>query len=405
MGLTQFEKKILEQIDREETTGLMRELVRIPSPNPPGDSRQIAEFLFRNLETKGFEPRLFDAGDGYVSVVTRIVGTGEGKSLLLDGHIDTVPIGDREKWAIDPLAAEVRDGKMFGRGSTDCKGGIAAMTIAAEALLKSGVSLKGNVILAMAAGEETLSDRGTESLAREGWIQADAAVITEPTTLPREDRSPQPLQIFSSSRGMIWIEITVKGKAVHSKIAHLGLNAIEKSSRIVLALQSMTFDPSLEHPLSGRPSINVGVISGGTSPSVVPDRCVVTLDRGVVPGEDSEAAVRQIQDLLQKMKKEDRTLDLETKVLMMEGPVEIPQNEPIVTILNQGLEDIFGAKSRIGGMIGANDSRMLIKRGIPSAVCGPGITTQSHNVDEYVEIEAVLNAAKAYALLMTRFCG
>jgi succinyl-diaminopimelate desuccinylase len=128
------------------------------------------------------------------------------------------------------------------------------------------------------------------------------------------------------------------------------------------------------------------------------------VDRGVVPGENTDAVVGQIKGIVEKMKKEDGALNAATEVLLTEGPVEISQDEPIVMVFNAGIEDAFGVKAKIGGMIGANDSRLLIREGIPAVVCGPGITTQSHNIDEYVEIDAVVNAARAYALLMSRFC-
>jgi acetylornithine deacetylase/succinyl-diaminopimelate desuccinylase family protein len=405
MGLNDIEKRILQNIDPDATTRLLRDLIRIPSPNPPGDTRRIADYLVLTLREKGFHPRRIKVEENHVSVVTRIEGSGGGRSLVLNGHIDTVPIGERAEWTVDPLAGELRNERIFGRGATDCKSGVAALVIAAEAIRRTGLSLRGDVILAMVAGEETLSDKGTGYLVKEGWIKADAGVVTEPTTLPLEEQAPHPLQIFAASRGMFWFEIVVKGRAVHSKVAHLGVNAIEKMARIVLAFQSMKFEPLVEHPLSGRPSINVGLIAGGTSPSVVPDRCVITLDRGAVYGEDGAAVVAQIEEIVERMRQEDSALNAEVKVLLAEGPVEISQDEPIVTILSQGIEDALGGKARIGGMIGANDSRQLIRQGIPTVVCGPGITTQSHSIDEYVETGAVVNAAKAYALLMARFCG
>lgn len=405
MGLKDIERTILQDIDREQTANLLRELVRIPSPNPPGDSRDIAAFLSQTLKERGFYPRQFKVEENHVSVVTRIEGSGGGRSLILNGHIDTVPIGDRDKWTVDPLGGELINGRIFGRGATDCKSGVTAMIIAAEAIRKADASLRGDVILAMVGGEETLSDKGTGYLLKEGWLNADAGVVAEPTTLPFEDHSTQPLQIFTASRGMVLLEIAATGRAVHAKIAHLGVNAIEKMSKIVLALQQSKFEPYLEHPLCGRPSINVGLISGGTSPNVVPDLCVITLNRNIVPGENTAAVIEDMKGIIEKLKEEDNALNATTKITLKEDPVEISQNESIVTVLNQGIEAAFGVKANIGGMIGVNDSRLLIRKGIPTVVCGPGITTQSHNIDEYVEIDAIVNAAKAYALLMTRFCG
>lgn len=402
MKLNDVEKAVLENIDRTQIINLLRELARIPSPNPPGNTVDVADFLSHNLEKRGFCPRQFPVDETHVSVVTRIGGSGGGRTLLFNGHIDTVPVGERGNWSVDPFGGELRDGKLFGRGTTDCKSGVTAMIIAADAIRKSRFSLKGDVILAMVAGEETLSDKGTGYLLKGGWLSADAAVVTEPTTLPFEDHNAQPLQIFTASRGMVLLEVTVRGKAVHAKVASLGVNAIEKMSKIVLALQQFT--PQLEHPLCGRPSMNVGLISGGTSSNVVPDHCVITVNRNLVPGESTSVVIDEIKDIIEKLRKDDSALEASIKVTLEEEPVEISQDEPIIAVLNQGVEDALGTKANIGGMIGVNDSRLQIKRGIPTVVCGPGITTQSHNIDEYVEIDAIVNAAKVYALLMSRFC-
>jgi acetylornithine deacetylase/succinyl-diaminopimelate desuccinylase family protein len=400
MGFSGVERDILRSVDEEDAVRLVRDLIRIPSPNPPGDTREVAKFLAETAEGIGLDATIFLVEDVHASVVARLEGAGGGKSLLLNGHIDTVPIGDRGKWTVDPLAAVMRDGKIFGRGSTDCKGGVAAMLIAADALIRAGVRPRGDVILAMVAGEETLSLKGTGYLLDREAINADAAIVVEPTALP-----DGAIQTFTASRGMIWLEVEVEGVAAHAKVAHLGVNAIEKMAKIVLALQSLRFPRSSGHPLCGMPTVNVGTIEGGTSPSVVPDKCLMRLDRDTVPGEDSAGAIEQILETIEGLKREDESLRASVRVILAEDPVEISQEEPIVKLLKENLEAVQGAEAGFGGMIGANDSRLLIRRGIPAAICGPGIATQSHSADEYVEIRAVLNAAKAYALTMARFCG
>ena len=214
--------------------------------------------------------------------------------------------------------------------------------------------------------------------------------------------SRQPLQIFTASRGMVWMEIAVQGKAVHAKIAPQGVNAIEKMSKIVSALQQMSFD--VRHPLCGSPTLNVGIIHGGTSPNIVPDHCRILLDRDLVPGEDRMKVIEQIERLLHDLREEDPSLKATLKTLSAEDPVEISPEESIVKVLNQGIIAALGEEAKLGGMIGANDARFFIKKKIPTVICGPGITTQSHQIDEYVEIRSVYNAAKAYALAMIRFC-
>ncbi|MEM3574871.1 MAG: M20 family metallopeptidase [Candidatus Bathyarchaeia archaeon] len=400
MGPGMIEKRILRHIDEKKAVGLLRELVGIPSPNPPGDTREVARFLAKIAGEVGLDATMFQVEDVHASVVARLDGAGGGRSLLLNGHIDTVPVGDRSKWSVDPFAAPLSDGRIFGRGSSDCKSGVAAMLIAADALVRSDAQLRGGAILAMVAGEETLSLKGTGHLLEVGAIKADAAIVVEPTALPNGI-----LHIFTASRGMIWLEVAVEGVAAHAKVAHMGVNAIEKMAKIVLALQGLKFPRSLEHPLCGMPTINVGTIEGGTSPSVVPDRCLMRLDRDTVPGEDSAAAIDQIVKLIEDLKQEDKDLRASVRTILAEEPVEVSKDEGIVRILKENVEAVQGVEAKFGGIIGANDSRLLIRSGIPTAICGPGITTQCHSANEYVEVRSIVNAAKAYALTIAQFCG
>ena len=264
MDVNSVKEKINQQIDQLNAIEWLRNLINITSSDPPGDTGAIADFLVKALREKGIQADLFSSDQTHVSVVGRLQGKGGGKSILFLGHLDTVPIGDSGQWSMSPLGGECDKGRIYGRGSSDCKGGVVAMILAAEALLKASIPLRGDVILAMAAGEETLSEMGTAFLLNKGVIRADAAIVTEPTTLPAELSMNPPLQIFIASRGMIIFEITTEGKAVHAKIADQGVNAIAKMSEIILALQNLKFD-HIQHPLCGTPSLNIGLIDGGTS--------------------------------------------------------------------------------------------------------------------------------------------
>jgi acetylornithine deacetylase len=405
MTVDVFERGILQKIRREDAISLLRDLVRIPSPNPPGDTRAIAHFLAERMERDGLCFELVGPDEKNVSVLVKIKGTGGGKSLVLNGHIDTVPIGDRKEWTMDPLEPKIENGRIYGRGSTDCKSGITAMIMAAEALKEAHVSVRGDITLAMVAGEETLSQNGTGFLLKDGFIEANAGVVTEPTTLPMEHQGVQPLQIYVASRGMAWLEIEVKGKAVHARMAPQGVNAIEKMARIILALQNMTFHPHIEHPLCGAPTLNVGMVNGGMSPNIVPDYCRIVLDRNIVPGENASDVIEKIKGVITELEKQDKDLKASIKILLSEEPVEISRDEEITRVLRQVIADGIGGEPILGGTIGANDSRLLVRHGIPSVICGPGITTQGHTIDEYAEIDAIVSAAKAYALLMARLCS
>ena len=404
MDVNSVKEKINQQIDQLNAIEWLRNLINITSSDPPGDTGAIADFLVKALREKGIQADLFSSDQTHVSVVGRLKGKGGGKSILFLGHLDTVPIGDSGQWSMSPLGGECDKGRIYGRGSSDCKGGVVAMILAAEALLKASIPLRGDVILAMAAGEETLSEMGTAFLLNKGVIRADAAIVTEPTTLPAELSMNPPLQIFIASRGMIIFEITTEGKAVHAKIADQGVNAIAKMSEIILALQNLKFD-HIQHPLCGTPSLNIGLIDGGTSSQIVPDHCRIILNRNTVPRENLSSAIEQIMAVLDDLMAKDNLLKAKARILTCEDPVEVSPTEPIVTILNEAIESAMGRKAKIGGMIGTNDSRFLIRKGIPSVICGPGITTQSHGIDEYVEIKSVQNAAGIYALAAARYCS
>jgi acetylornithine deacetylase/succinyl-diaminopimelate desuccinylase family protein len=404
LGLSESEEKILRHVDEGRTTMLLRELVRIPSPNPPGETRAVADFLTRHLEKEGIRTLCVQKEDAQVNVIGKVKGRGGGKSLCLNAHLDTVPTGDLSKWKRQPLEGELGDRKIYGRGTTDCKGGVAAIIAAAEAIVRAGISLKGDITLVLVAGEETLSDAGTAYLLKEGLIDADGVIVAEPTTLPSEDGRRPPLQIFTASRGMSLFEIAVEGRSVHAKAAPSGINAIEKMAKIVLALQSCNFRNGLAHPLCGKPTFNVGLIEGGTTPNMVPDSCRITLNRNTVPGENEETAYREISGLLNNLREKDEDLKVTLKPLFNADPSETSESAEIVEVLKGAVESLTGVTPGVGGMIGANDSRFFIEKGMPTVICGPGITTQSHAVDEYVEIEAVVNAARVYALTLIRFC-
>jgi acetylornithine deacetylase/succinyl-diaminopimelate desuccinylase family protein len=402
--ISEFEKGILQQIDGQKISVLLQELVKIPSPNPPGDTRAVADFVADALEKQGIRATCIRKDEAAVNVVGRIKGSGGGKSLLLNAHLDTVPVGDTSKWTVDPFGGELRSGRLYGRGATDCKGGAAAIVSAAQAVLKAQLPLRGDIILTLVAGEETLSEEGTAYLLKGGYADADGVIIAESSTLPSEKGRPPLLQIFIASRGMALFEITSEGKSVHAKVAPTGINAIEKMAKIIEAFQNSKFEKHLGHPLCGKPTFNVGLIQGGTSPNMVPDFCRITLNRNTIPGEKGEAVHQEITNIISDLQEKDKDLKATVKPLYNADPVEISENEEIVELLKGAIQSVIGTAPNIGGMIGTNDNRFFIKKGIPAVVCGPGTIPQCHAVDEYVEIEALLNATKVYALSMIRFC-
>lgn len=404
LEINEFEKRILHQIDERNVSNLLQDLIRIPSPNPPGDTRKIADFLINFLKEQGIFARRIWKDNMAVNVVGRVRGNSDGKTLLLNAHIDTVPIGGNSKWNIDPLKGYIRDGKIFGRGATDCKGGVAAILSAIQAILKAKVKFKGEIIITLVAGEETLSENGTAFLLKKGHCgRPNGVIIAEPTTLPSGNNQPPLLQIFTASRGMAVFEVTVEGKSVHAKLAPIGINAIEKMAKIIIGIQNLNLKNPVVHPLCGRPTINVGLIHGGTNPNIVPDFCQIKVNRDIIPGEIGRNVYQELMDIIKELQEKDKDIKAVVKSLFIAEPVEISENEEVVKVLIGACKSVLGYSPRIGGMIGTNDSRFFIEKGIPAAICGPGITTQSHIVDEHIELQALLNAVKVYAISIVRF--
>ena len=200
-------------------------------------------------------------------------GSGERPSLAWNGHLDVVPVGDPSNWAHGPWEGVVEDGRLIGRGSADMKGPVASALAAAAAIRRAGIDLAGTLTFHLAADEEHMGMYGTKVLWDRGMLEQDACIVGEPSDL----------RVGLAERGGAWITATARGTAAHGSQPHLGVNAIASMARLVLRLPEVL--PDREHPLVGRPTVNAAVITGGSAPNVVPDRCELVIDRRIVPGE------------------------------------------------------------------------------------------------------------------------
>ena len=220
-------------IHQDEVIELTRELVRTPSLNPPGDTRDCAEVILRTFKKERIDAEIMEGKEGLCNVVARLPGKRKGKNLLLNGHIDVVPPG--EGWTVDPFGADIREDQIYGRGTCDMKSGIASMMAAMIGLKRSGASFHGEIIFMGAADEETGSDFGTLYLLKKGVAErADFAIVSEPTSL----------RVELGNRGLRWIDVNIKGKASHAGRPHLGINAISYGARLVEAIHSVEISKS-----------------------------------------------------------------------------------------------------------------------------------------------------------------
>ncbi len=385
--------------------GLTRDLVRIPSENPPGNEEEVAQYVSNQLESIGFKIEFVEPKPKRVNTLGNLEGIGNGSNFLFNGHYDTVPVGNLEFWAMDPHEGAVRDGKIYGRGAGDMKGGIASAVIAARALMECGIQLKGNFMIHAVADEETGSSYGTRYLVENGYEtrkNVDLAVIGEGSVYKD--------QIFARTavRGLQWLKIISKGKAVHGSRPEEGVNAVLNMCKILLALNEHNFKYT-PHDLLPKPTIAAGtLINGGTKENVIPELCEAVCDIRVIPSMSSSDVINEAQDVINELKEEDPTINAEVSSLFWWPTSEISKSEDVFQIAQKAVKNVAGYELLPRGTSGSNDTAWLTGIAkIPAMAFGPGDNYQSgaHGANEWVSIERLLDFAKIYGLMAMEACG
>jgi acetylornithine deacetylase len=365
---------------------LLRELVAIDSVNPslvPGAAgeTQIAEAIASRMRELGLDVRIQEVAPGRPNVIGVLDGTEPGRSLMLCGHIDTVGVDGMDR----PFDPAERGGRLYGRGSQDMKGGVAAMIDAARLARARGFR-KGRLIVAAVVDEEYAS-LGADALVAE-WT-ADAAIVTEPTDL----------QIGIGHKGFAWAEIETRGRAAHGSRPKDGRDAILRMGRVLHRLEQL--DRELQgrsaHPIMGTASLHASVIDGGRELSSYPDRCRLQLERRTVAGESGETCADEIEQILAALRDEDPEFDAAAKLTFSRPPYEIPAGHDLPGALTQAAEAAGAAPKRIG-MSFWTDAAILGGSGIPSVLFGPG-GAGLHSTEEYVDVADVITCRDALASL------
>lgn len=415
------EKDVLEFIDtrREEIIRFLKKLVSFPSVT--GDELEIQEFIAANLKHMGLEidmwepdhealkrhPAYVAVERGYAkrpNVVGIHKGAGNGRSLLFNGHVDVIPPGPMDAWSYGPFSAEIHDNRLYGRGASDMKSGLAAMTMSLDSLIQLDIKLKGDVILEYSMDEE-LSGNGTLACVMRGY-KADAGICCETSSL-----NVQPACI-----GRIWFEIVVRGRPAGIQRRWEGVNAIEKGYEVVKAvsnLEAIRID-ALSHPLypdklSSLPCM-VGMFESGSFPSAFPDTCILKGSMASLPGEETDEVKQSLVDHITAFSKTDPWLRDHPPEVKFAGycgdSAEISPDHPIVTALGDKFRSVTGREPAVTGRQGAADIRYLIKYGYtPTVIFGPGLTEQMHATDEWVNIDDVITATKILSLTIMEWCG
>jgi acetylornithine deacetylase len=373
-----------------ETTRLLRDLVAIPSVNPMGRDLQGPE-VFEHRVTAYLEEFFRGLGARYErqpvaplreNIVARFEGSGStGPTFLFEVHQDTVPT---DNMTIDPFAARIENGRLYGRGACDIKSGMAAMLAAFARLTREKPAGAANLILACTVDEEH-TFLGVQKLIQTG-VKATGAVVAEPTNL----------KIVHTHKGAVRWHVHTPGQAYHSSSPERGVNAIYRMGRLLGAIEryAQQLRDSKADPYLGPPSLSVGRIEGGTSVNTVPDRCRIEIDRRLIPGEEPRQAMQQFVDFLKHEAKIDFPFECSEPWLAMtplhwQGP---KGGAELVTRLSAAIDRVRGSHEVVAVPYGT-DAAPLAAAGIPAVVFGPGDIAQAHTRDEWVSLEEVEQAS------------
>ena len=381
--------------DRDLVVDLTRELIRFQSVNPPGNEQPVAKYLATRLRDLGLEAELEEVEAGRANVVARLHGQGSGH-LVFTGHIDVVPPGG-QKWAHGPFDADLVDGKrIYGRGSADMKGGVAAIAAAMASLVASNFRPTADIVLAATCGEEA-GMLGARAMADRGSLQgARYLVVAEPSNL----------DVFIGEKGVLWVKIRALGRTGHGSMPWLGINAVSYMARLIPRLEEYPF-PFEESALLGKPTVSVNMIEGGNKVNVVPDLCEMTIDMRTVPRQDHGAIVAALEALANEVARSFHAdLRIEVEVQEDVGPLETDRDEPLVEAMVASVRTVLGREPVVGGVTYGTDAAYLGPGyNIPMVICGPGAQGMAHQPDEYVEVEQLVQAAEIYADLARRLLG
>jgi acetylornithine deacetylase len=366
-------------------------LVAIESINPDivaGGSGEgaVARFVAEWCERAGLETTLSEAAPGRPNVTAVAHGTGGGRSLMLNAHMDTVGVAGMT----DPLGPRLEGRRLYGRGSYDMKGSLAACMLAIAEAARRG--LRGDVILTAVADEEFASV-GTQAIAAD--VRADAAIVTEPTEL----------QVAVAHRGFVHLEVEVHGRAAHGSRPHLGIDAIAKMGRVLVGIEELDrrlrADPTHVHVGSG--SVHASLIEGGQEFSSYPARCVLQAERRTIPGETAALAEDELREIVVRAGEGDPDFSAEVRAPISREPFEVAEDAEIVQVVRSQAAEVLGAKPELVGVSFWADSALLAAAGIPTVLFGP-IGEGAHAEVEWVDVASLERCVEIYAGVAAELC-
>lgn len=369
-------------------SSVLADLVQVPSTNPGAYENDVAKRVAQWFEKTPVETEFVESMPGRHSVGAVLRGKPGGPTLVLNGHMDTVPVDDRDLWTMDPFAGDIKDGFLYGRGACDMKAGLSVQISVAHHLMKDIDRLKGTLVMHFAAGEER-AEPGTLSLLEAGYT-GDLGIVTEPTEL----------RIAAATRGLAPIHVRLSGRSIHASRSHLGINPTWGLQWVLAALQHYkTHIETKHHPLLSHGSCTPTLVQGGVVPNAVSDSVDLYVDRRLIPGETVDGEVQDIRQRLLAARPEDSEIGIEVDVAYNRfEPAEIATDATVIGHLLDSSARVLGAPAEIYGAPYSSDVRNLVNdAGIEAVNFGPGNVAECHCADERVDIRQLEGCARVIA--------
>ncbi len=376
----------------DETLELLQQLVAIDSTNPDlvsggAGEGAIADAVSAWLEKRGFEIQRLESRSGRPSIVAIARGSGGGRSLMLNGHLDTVTLAGYDG---DPLDPVIRDGKLFGRGAYDMKSGVAAIMVAAAQAAKQPHA--GDIVLALVADEEYASTGTAEVLEH---VRTDAAIVVEPSEL----------MVTLAHKGFVWFDVTVEGRAAHGSRPDLGVDAIAKAGRFLVALDDLAtrLAANRTHPLLGAASVHASTVTGGEERSSYPASCTIAVEWRTLPGQDAASVEAELRSLLDAIAANDPAFRYQLVQGLERSPFEADRASPVVQSTLRIVQEVTGAPAEIRGEPFWTDCALYADAGIPVVLFGV-VGAGAHAATEWVSLDSLDTVTRVLTDLILDVC-
>ena len=378
----------MAQIKEEDVIPILKELIKAKTENPPGETTNAVMYLTKLFDSVGITYELQEYKKGHINIIAEY-GEGE-KSIILTGHLDTVPAGDEHFWNYPPFDAVESQGQIYGRGSTDMKSAVAAFVAILLWLKKHNIKLNRKIIFFGSADEEVGMDGAAYAKENGVMKNCEFLLIGEPTDL----------NVAIAEKGTLWVEVNIEGKAAHGSTPELGINAVEEAAKLIPKMKSVI--PRKEHSILGKSTLNIGKITGGTAINVVPENCSFQCDYRLTSNVKSEKVWGDIVKLIEDFNNQS-SAKVSVRKIHEIPPIEVQREHKLLDAFKNYARKLKKQVS-MGVNYGTDGAMLIPKTNVPFVICGPGHLDQLHVVDEHVDKQQVIDYANMVLDILLDYC-